>query len=70
MEAPWKIFAFPVQYMSHSVERFPVHESGLQNVLSEEGHEEEVLENARREKSKLEAFFLLNQEDPRARHLL
>ena len=56
--------------MSHSVERLPVHQSGLQNVVFEEGHEEEVLGNASRRNPKLEAFFFLNWEDPRARHLL
>ena len=70
MEATWNIFAFPVQHMSHSVERLPVHEFGLQNVVFEEGREEEALENARRGNSKLEAFFLLNRQDPQARHLL
>ena len=55
---------------SHSVDRLPVHEFGLQNVVFEEGCEEEALENVRRKNSKLEAFFLLNREDPRSRHLL
>ena len=50
---------FPVQHMSHSVERLPVHQSGLQNVVFEEGHEEEVLGNASRGNPKLEAFFFL-----------
>ena len=62
MEAAWNIFAFPVQHMLHSVERFLVHEFGLQNVVFEEGREEEALENAKRENSTLEAFFLLNRE--------
>ena len=60
MEATWNIFVFPVQHMSHSVERLPVHQSGLQNVVFEEGHEEEVLGNASRGNPKLEAFFFLN----------
>ena len=59
MEATWNIFPFPVQHMSHSVERL-VHEFGLKNVVFEKGREEEALENARRGNSKLEAFFLLN----------
>ena len=70
MEATWNIFAFPVQQMSHSAGRLPVHEFGLQNMVFKEGREEEALENARRGNSKLGAFFLLNREDPRARHLL
>ena len=56
--------------MSHSVERLLVHKFGLQNLVFEEGPKEEALENARRGNSKLEVFFLLNREDPRARHLL
>ena len=70
MEATWNIFAFPVQQMSHSAGRLPIHEFGLQNMVFEEGREEEALENARRGNSKLEVFFLLNREDPRARNLL
>ena len=70
MEATWNIFVFPVQHLSHSVEMLQVHEFGLQNVVFEEGCEEETLENARRGNSKLEVFFLLNWQDPWARHLL
>ena len=47
MEAAWNIFAFPVQHMSLSVEKLPVHEFGLQNVVLEEAREEEALENGR-----------------------
>ena len=56
--------------MSHSVERLLVHKSGKQNLVFEESRKEEALENSRRGNSKLEAFFLLNRDDPRARHLL
>ena len=63
IEATWNIFAFPKQHMSHSVERLLVHKSGLQNMAFQEGHEEEVLVNARRGNSKLEAFFVLNRQD-------
>ena len=70
MEATCNIFASPVQHMSHSVERLLVHKSGKLNLVFEESRKEEALENSRRGNSKLEAFFLLNRDDSRARHLL
>ena len=40
MEAAWNIFAFPVQHTSYSVDRLPVHEFGLQNVVFDKSREE------------------------------
>ena len=57
MEATWNNFLFPLQHMSHSAERLPVHEFGLEDVVFEEGCEEEALENASRGTSSLKRSF-------------
>ena len=59
-EATWNIFPFLMQHISQSAERLPVHKFGLQNVVFEDAHEDEALENARRGEWKLDAFFLLS----------
>jgi len=60
-EAVWRIFRFPLHDKSHAVERLPVHLPRGQNVVFEEGCEEEAYREALAKKSKLEAYFELNR---------
>ena len=68
-EAVWHIFSFPMQDKSHSVERLPVHTADFQQVVFEEGREEEALARAEGD-TKLTGWFKLNQEDIRFRNVL
>ena len=43
----WHVFSFPMQDKSHSVERLPVHTADFQQVVFEEGREEEALPRAK-----------------------
>ena len=47
MGATWNIFVFPLKHISHSAGKLPVHKLDLQNIVFEDGHEDEALENAR-----------------------
>ena len=68
-EAVWHIFSFPMQDKSHSVERLPVHTADFQQVVFEEGREEEALARAKGD-TKLTGWFKVNQEDIRFRNVL
>ena len=59
-EACWRLFAFPLQGRSHTVERLPVHLPLHQNVLFTRGAEQSAVQAAMSRPSKLEASFLLN----------
>ena len=58
-----------MQDMSHSVERLPVQTADSQQVVFEEGREEEALARAEGD-TKLTGWFKLNKEDLRFRNVL
>ena len=68
-KAVWHIFSFPMQDKSHPVERLSVHTADFQQVVFEEGREEEALARAEGV-TKLTGLFTLNQEDIRFPNVL
>ena len=68
-KAVWHVFSFPMQDKSHSVEILPVHTADFQQVVFEEGKEEEALARAEGG-TKLTGWFKLNKEDLRFRNVL
>lgn len=69
-EAAYRIFGFDIHHRSISVERLPFHLPGAKYVSFKEGDNlESVCERANYKKSKLEAFFILCENDDRAKKL-
>ena len=60
-EASWRLFEFPLHAKSHQVLRLPVHLPREQNVVFQEGLENEALARAHGRKTQLEAWFELNR---------
>lgn len=69
-EAMWRLLESKMHARSHTVTRLPVHLPNQQRLIFEEGHEAEALEEAQSNRTKLEAWFQLNSEDPTARQFL
>ncbi|EGT58459.1 hypothetical protein CAEBREN_15442 [Caenorhabditis brenneri] len=59
-EAAHHIFQFPMSYRSVSVSQLPIHLPGEKTVIFEAGKESEAVDRARTKKSKLEAWFKVN----------
>ena len=68
-ESIWQIFSFLLHDQSHTIIRLAVHLENLQQILFQEGHEDEALERARQKNITLTGWFELNQNDPAARSL-
>ncbi|XP_065215463.1 uncharacterized protein LOC135842058 [Planococcus citri] len=66
-EAIWRLYEFPLQERSHSIDRLPIHLPDEQFVYFQQGSEQEALQNASKKTTKLEAWFLLNKSDESAR---
>ena len=66
-EACWRIFKFPLQEKSHSVERLALHLPDYQQVRFHEGAERQALAEALARDTMLTAWFKLNVSDPQAR---
>ena len=60
-EAAHHIFQFPMSYRSVSVSQLPIHLPGEKTVIFEAGKESEAVDRARTKKSKLEAWFKVNE---------
>ena len=58
-EALWRIFDFPTNSLSHTVQRLSVHLPGEQNVTFTEENMQSVVDNPK--DSTLDAFFVLNE---------
>lgn len=69
-EAMWRLRESKMHDRSHAVIRLPVHLPNQQRVIFEEGHEEEALLAAQTGKTKLEAYFKLNENNPIAREFI
>ena len=65
-EAIWRLREYKMHDRSHSVMRLPVHLPNQQQIVFEEGREEEALLAARIGKTKLESWFELNTNNPAA----
>ena len=64
-EGMWRIQEYSLTGRSHTVERLAIHLENMQNVFFREG--DEALAIARSKKTKLTAWFPLNQDKPEAR---
>lgn len=69
-EAAWRLRENQMHDRSHSVMRLPVHLPGQQQIIFEEGKEEEAIEAATSKFTKLEAYFNLNERDQEAHQYL
>ncbi len=58
-EALWRIFDFPTNSLTHTVQRLSVHLPGEQNVTFTEKNMQSVVDNPK--DSTLEAYFALNE---------
>lgn len=67
-EAAWRIFQFQMHFQSHTIIRLDCHLPQQQQVYFVQGQEEQAAANPRR--TKLLAFFELNQADPAANSLI
>ncbi|KAG5863312.1 hypothetical protein JTB14_024439 [Gonioctena quinquepunctata] len=67
MEATWRLFSFKLHARSHSVLVLPVHLPGDRDLLYNEEDDIDEIEARLLKPSKLEAWFTLNQNEPRAR---
>ena len=59
-EVAWRLLQYPLHGKSHIVERLAVHLPLGQNVLFTPGEEQESMDRARQRRTKLEAWFDLN----------
>ncbi|XP_017247877.2 uncharacterized protein LOC108219103 [Daucus carota subsp. sativus] len=67
-EAAYRIFGFPIHHRTLSVESLPFHLPGQKNYTFRANESlEKVVEREKERLSKLEAFFMLNQVDVKAR---
>lgn len=66
----WRLFAFELHKISHTIVRLPVHLENYQNVYFTPGQEQERAQNAALARTKLTAFFALNTSDVEARQYL
>ena len=69
-EACWRLFGFPLQGMSHHVERLAVHLPQMQAVLFAEGAERQAAAAASTQQTTLTAWFELNAATPAYRDVL
>lgn len=67
MEATWKLFEYKMGDRTHAVVDLPVHLENDREVFFDENQTVEEIESRVQKRSKLEAYFLINQEDPDAR---
>ncbi|KAG5861035.1 hypothetical protein JTB14_013981 [Gonioctena quinquepunctata] len=67
MEATWRLFSFKLHGRSHSVLVLPVHLPGDRDILYNEEDDVDEIEARLLKPSKLEAWFTLNQNEPRAK---
>lgn len=67
MEAAWRLFGFKLHGRSHSVLTLPVHLPGESYAAFDYTLDVNGIQNILERKTKLEAFFILNQSDPSAR---
>ena len=65
-EAMWRMLEFPMHDRSHAVIRLPVHLPNQQQIIFEQGNEQEALDQAGNWGTKLLAWFKLNQDNPDA----
>lgn len=66
-EAFWRLSQYDMQHKSHFVQRLKVHLPGENEITFTPDGEAEAVANNSEKKSKLEAWFILNREDPEAR---
>ena len=66
-EGFWRLASYETHKRSHTVQRLPVHLEGYHNVYFVQGDQEEILRQARHDRTHLTAFFELNQTDVNAR---
>lgn len=69
-EAIWRLRENKMHDRSHALYRLPVHLPNQQNVVFEEGNEEEAASLAETGRTKLEKFFELNTSDETAREFV
>lgn len=69
-EAAWRLFAYELHRISHTIVRLPVHLENYHNVYFAPGQELERVQNAALARTKLTAFFALNEADIEARQYL
>ncbi|XP_008189517.1 uncharacterized protein LOC103311622, partial [Acyrthosiphon pisum] len=69
-EAVWRLFSYELHKPSHRVIRLPVHLEDYHTVYFAPGQELERVQNAALARTRLTAFFSLNETDPEARQYL
>ena len=69
-EACWRIFSCPLHGTSHHIERLAVHLPQMHSCIYEEGKEREACKRGEDHKTNLLAWFALNKETPKFRHIL
>lgn len=67
-EAVWRIFGFPLQDRFPAVNPLPIHLEGQQYIVFRTGEAQNALD--RTSNTKLDAYFIKNQEDQDARNIL
>ncbi|XP_008190127.1 uncharacterized protein LOC103311980 [Acyrthosiphon pisum] len=69
-EAVWRLFAYKLHDISHTVVRLPVHLENYHNVYFARGQELQGVQNNALPRTKLTAFFALNERNVDARQYL
>ncbi|XP_008180455.1 uncharacterized protein LOC103308586 [Acyrthosiphon pisum] len=69
-EAVWRLFAYKLHDISHTVVRLPVHLENYHNVYFSRGQELQGVQNNALPRTKLTAFFALNERNVDARQYL
>ncbi|XP_024886657.1 uncharacterized protein LOC112464095 [Temnothorax curvispinosus] len=69
-EAMWRLNGYEMFMKSHTVIRLAVHLPNRQMIYFKEGNQEQAAISAQKRDTTLTAWFKLNQDDERARHLL
>ena len=69
-EAAHRIFEFKMRHLTHSVDQLPIHRPDMQSVFFKPGEEDQALQIALEQDSKLTGWFTFNSSDEYAQHFL